>query len=265
MKLRANQYCASITPRTAKRKPKKRKTKSQLKSNGDDNYSLLTITTSPLFGKRLWEMRHGRALWANILHRSSWKLYLLLDFSNYLFTQPPIWLVIYWAHYEKFAHKGYIKKRIYWFAMDTDQDFSYKWETNSNNQNPNSTNPRSTKYNLRHHPKPNCKQNYRHLVCSTERLSTFSGNPMNVLCKWYGANTYIFLEAPVSYPGRARMSWVSMDFGNSNSQFVSSRNIFPVHLNLLYGASSETTPRKSPILIPETRRNSNKLCLVFWG
>ena len=53
MKLIANQYCASITPRTVKTKPKKRLTLSQLKCNGDDSFSLLTITTSPLFEKRL--------------------------------------------------------------------------------------------------------------------------------------------------------------------------------------------------------------------
>ena len=49
----ADKYCASITPRTFKTIPKKRLTESQLKCNGDDNISLLTKTTSPLFGKRL--------------------------------------------------------------------------------------------------------------------------------------------------------------------------------------------------------------------
>ena len=53
MKLLANKYCASITPRTVKTKPKRRLTASQLKCNGDDNISLLTRTTSTLFGKRL--------------------------------------------------------------------------------------------------------------------------------------------------------------------------------------------------------------------
>ena len=37
MKLVANKYCASKTPRTFKTKPKKRLTASQLKCNGDDN------------------------------------------------------------------------------------------------------------------------------------------------------------------------------------------------------------------------------------
>ena len=53
MKLLANKYCASITPRAVKTKPTKRLTAPQLKCNGDDNISLLTKTTSPLFGKRL--------------------------------------------------------------------------------------------------------------------------------------------------------------------------------------------------------------------
>ena len=53
MKLVANQYCTSITPRTFKTKPKKRLTASQLKCNVDDNISFFTKTTSPLFAKRL--------------------------------------------------------------------------------------------------------------------------------------------------------------------------------------------------------------------
>ena len=71
--------------------------------------------------------------------------------------------------------------------MDTDHVFSYKRDTNWKRQNPNSTKPRSTKYDLRHHLKPNCKETYKHwtfesvLVCSTERLRTLSGNPRNVL------------------------------------------------------------------------------------
>ena len=70
-KLLANAYCASIILRTVKTKPRKRLTISQLKSNGTDNICLLTKTTSPLFGKRLWEMRHGRALYISVLHLSS--------------------------------------------------------------------------------------------------------------------------------------------------------------------------------------------------
>ena len=104
MKLVANKYCASKTPTTFKTKPKKRLTASQLKCNGDDNICVLTKTTSPLFGKRLWEMIHGRAGYSSVLHHSSWKMYLPLAFVNYLITQP-IWLGVSWAQYEKFAHK----------------------------------------------------------------------------------------------------------------------------------------------------------------
>ena len=53
MKLLANKYCASTTPTTVKTKPKKRQVASQLKCKGDDKICLLTMTTSPLFGKRL--------------------------------------------------------------------------------------------------------------------------------------------------------------------------------------------------------------------
>ena len=52
-KLLANKYCASITPRTVKTKSKKGLTASQLKCNGDDNFSFPTKTTSTVFGKRL--------------------------------------------------------------------------------------------------------------------------------------------------------------------------------------------------------------------
>ena len=104
IKLVANKYSASITPRTFKTKPKKQLTASQLNCDGDDNISFLTKTTSTLFGKRLWEMRHEWALYASVLHRKSWKVYLPLDFVNYLITQPT-WLGVSWAQYEKFAHK----------------------------------------------------------------------------------------------------------------------------------------------------------------
>ena len=71
MKLLANQYCASITPRTVKTRPNKQLTASQLKCNGDEKSSFLTKTTSTLFGKSLWEMRHGWAVYISILHRVS--------------------------------------------------------------------------------------------------------------------------------------------------------------------------------------------------
>ena len=53
MKPLANQYCASITPRTVKTKPKKRLTASQLECNGDDSIFFLTKTPPTLFGKFL--------------------------------------------------------------------------------------------------------------------------------------------------------------------------------------------------------------------
>ena len=112
MKLVANNYFASITPRFFKTKPKKRITASQLKCNWDDNICPLTKTTSPLYGKRLWEMRHGRAVYISELHHSSWKVYLPLDFVNYLITQR-IWLGVSWAKNEKFAYKVSIKEGLY--------------------------------------------------------------------------------------------------------------------------------------------------------
>ena len=114
--------------------------------------------------------------------------------------------------YEKFAPKVSIKERIY-EIMDAVHVFSYKRDTNWKHQNHNSTKPRSTKYDLRHHLKLNCKETYKPwifesvLLCSTERLPTLSGNPRNMLWNWYGANTYLFLEAPDSCPGTNTMFW----------------------------------------------------------
>ena len=104
MKLVANKYCASTTPRIFKTKPKKWLTALQLKCDGDDNFSSLTKPTSTLFGKRLWEMRHEWALYASVLHRRSWKCSCLWIFVNCLITQP-IRLGVSWAQYGKFAHK----------------------------------------------------------------------------------------------------------------------------------------------------------------
>ena len=52
-------------------------------------------------------------------------------------------------------------QRIY-DGMDTDHVFSYKRVRNWKHQNPNSTKPRNTKYDLRHHLKPNCNETYKH-------------------------------------------------------------------------------------------------------
>ena len=157
-------------------------------------------------------MRHARVVYISVLHHSSWKVYLPLGFVNYLLTQP-IWLGVTWAQYETFAHKVSIKERIY-DGMDRDHVFSHKRDTNWKHQNPNSTKPRSTKCDLRHHLKPNCKETYKHwifesdLVCSTERLRTLSGNPRNVLWKSNGANTYLVVQAPDSSPGTNTMFWL---------------------------------------------------------
>ena len=91
--------------------------------------------------------------------------------------------------------------------MDRDHDCNYERVRNWKHQNPNSTKPRRKKCDLRRHVNPNCKETYRHpnfesvLVCSTERLRTLSGNPRNLLWNSYGANTYLFLEAPDSSSG----------------------------------------------------------------
>ena len=133
-----------------------------MRCNGDAHFSLLTKTTSPLFGRRLWEMRHERAVYISVLHHSSWKVYLPLDFVNYLITQP-IWLGVSWAQYEKSAHKVSIKEKIY-DIMDKDNDCSYKRVTNWKHQNLNSTHLRSTKYDLCHHLNLNCKETYSHWI-----------------------------------------------------------------------------------------------------
>ena len=98
--------------------------------------------------------------------------------------------------------------------MDMDHVFSYKGDTNWKHQNPNSTKLHSTKYILRRHLKLNCNETYKHwifesdLVCSKERLRTLSGIPRNVLWNWYGAKTYLFLEAPDSSPETNTMFWL---------------------------------------------------------
>ena len=83
MKLEAHQFCASKTPRTVKPEPQKQITTSQLKSDGDDNISALTITI-PLFEKHSGKVRHEQAVYGTVLHCSSWKMYVPLDFENHL-------------------------------------------------------------------------------------------------------------------------------------------------------------------------------------
>ena len=47
-------------------------------------------------------------------------------------------------------------------VTDTYTDMQHDVETNSEQSNNSPTNPRSSKYNLRHNPKPNCKDDYRY-------------------------------------------------------------------------------------------------------
>ena len=216
MKLVANKYCASITPRTFKTKPKKRLTVSQLKCNGDNNFSSLTKTTSTLFGKRLWEMRHEWALYASVLHHISWKLWLPLDLVNYLNYTTHLIRSILGSIREVcpqslHKEKGYMTEWIRTMIVATNGSRIGSIKTLILNP---PLNPRSTNYDLRHHLNPKCNGNYRHwifesvLVCSTERLRTLSGNPRNVLWNSNGANTYLFVEAPDSSPGTNTMFWL---------------------------------------------------------
>ena len=132
----------------------------------------------------------------------------------------------------------------------------------------------SAKNDLRHTLKLNCNENYRHrisesvLVSSVKRVRTLSGNPEKVLRNWYGANTYAFLEAPNN------SSW-----SNTECQLVIPDSYWLLHIlkfpyfndcflipfSMVYGASPETTPRNTQCLIPETNRNTYKLCLVTRG
>ena len=139
-------------------------------------------------------------------------MYLPLDFVNYLITQP-IWLGVSWTQYGKFAHRVSIKRKDKW-RKGYGPWFNCKRDTNWKHQNPNSTNSRSTNYDIRHHFKPSCRETYKHwifgsvLVYSTECLRTFSGIPRNGLWNWSGANMYLFLETPDSSPGRNTMFWL---------------------------------------------------------
>ena len=132
----------------------------------------------------------------------------------------------------------------------------------------------SAKNDIRHTVKLSCNNNYRHwisecvLVCSMKRIRTLSGNPRKVLRNRYGANTYIFLEAPNN------SSWTNTEcqLVIPDSYWLLHILIFPyfndwflIHSSMVHGASPETTPRTPQSLIPETIRNTYKLCLVSWG
>ena len=174
-------------------------------------------TTSPLFGKRLSEMRHGRAVYISVRHHSSLKVYLPLGFVKYLITQP-IWLGVSWAQYEKFVHKVSIKEKIY-DGMDTNHVFSYKRDTNWKHQNPNSTRPRNTKYDLRHHLKPNCKETYKHWIF--ESLSLFHGTPTYTFRKSQGRVMELIRSNYVPIPGSSwQFSWNKYDDLTTSSQWI---------------------------------------------
>ena len=83
----------------------------------------------------------------------------------------------------------------------------------------------------------------------TEQIRTYSWKLMTVILEQIRCFDYEF----------------SMDFGDCISEFLLSRNMFPVQLNLLYGAFPETISRHCPNMIPETKQNTSKLCLVFRG
>ena len=101
-----------------------------------------------------------------------------------------------------------------------------------------------------------------------KRRRTLSGKPRNVLRNWYGANTYIFLEAPnffslTSTEYQLLISdiyrlWHIVKIPYFNKSFI-------IHPCMLYGASPETTPRTPQFLIQEAIRNTYKFCSVSWG
>ena len=130
------------------------------------------------------------------------------------------------------------------------------------------------KNDLCHTLKLNCNENYRHRISesvraySVKRIHTLSGNPKKVLRNWYGANTNFFLEAPNN------SSWTKTECQLVIHEsywllhilkFPYFNDCFLIHSSMVYGASPDTTPRKTQFLIRETIRNTYKLCLVSWG
>ena len=131
--------------------------------------------------------------------------------------------------------------------------------------------PVRAKNDLRHSLKQNCNNNYRHRIsetvpaCSMKRIRTLSGNPGKVWRNWYGANTFNFLEAPniSSSANTEYQILISDNFWLLHILIIPYfNNCFPIHPSKLYGASLETTPRNTQILIPETKLNTYKICLV---
>ena len=52
-------------------------------------------------------------------------------------------------------------------GIDTDYDMQPDADASVEQLDPTPTNPRSSKYDLRHNPKPNCNDDYRYWLCST--------------------------------------------------------------------------------------------------
>ena len=158
--------------------------------------------------------------------------------------------------------------------MDTDHNTSYTRDTHLNHHNPNSINHPKRKKWYTSYPEAELQrklQKSNFWICPSifrERVRTLSGNSEKVLRNWYGANTYIFVEAPNN------SSWT-----NTECQLVIPDNYWLLHIlkfpysndcflipfSMVYGASPETTPRNTQRLIPETIRNTYKLCFVTWG
>ena len=67
MKLLANHYCASITPRTVKMKPRKQLTISQLKCDADDDNCLFTKSTSNF--SDVWETLVRDETWTSSIYQ----------------------------------------------------------------------------------------------------------------------------------------------------------------------------------------------------
>ena len=65
-------------------------------------------------------------------------------------------------------------------GMDMDHDMQSDADTNVEQLDPTPTNPRSSKYDLRHTPKPNCNDDYRYWICQATV---------------YGTHTYTFRKS----------------------------------------------------------------------
>ena len=72
-------------------------------------------------------------------------------------------------------------------GTETDYYMEPDAETNSEQLSPTDVNPRSTKYDLRHNPKPNCNGDYRYY---TENLSRYSIRNNYVNHTWISGKCY---------------------------------------------------------------------------